>query len=104
MAVVIAFVALIVALGAASTADSQEPPLDLGEQNLVQLACQYAYDVGEREQVAIRWCRVHSVDVSPLHARVVVRIRTETLGKHDFAFVFHKSLWSVWNVSAEPVY
>ena len=74
---------------------AEEVPLDLGDTNLLVVACQTVTELGEAQDLIIKNCRRSAPD-EIIGPRAVMHIRLKT----DWGFIpvrvkMHKSLWSV---------
>ena len=93
-----------VVLGAAllgSAGQAQEAPLDLGEQNLLLLACGDALDIATEQNVAVRSCRRVSEEIEGTRATTVVRLAT-SFGVYHVTARYRKSLWSGRILDVQP--
>ncbi len=101
-------IVLAAALFSAYQGSAQEPPpppapaeLDLGEQNLLVLACAYMTQKAVDEGLAVRYCRrAAPEEVSGYQAQVHAKLMIEGYGGFLVDVGFLKSLWWVgtWNV------
>src|SRR3970040_702184 len=92
-----ACIVLVVALFSAYQGAAQEPPLppaievDLGEANLLVLACAYATQKAVDEGLAVRWCRRNEPEeVNGYKAKVHVKVAIEDLGRFAINVEFQK--------------
>ena len=76
----------------ASAGSAQEAPLDLGEQDLLLVACGDALGLAADQNVPVRSCRRVSEEVTGTRAEVVVRLATP-YGVFHVEYHYRKSLW-----------
>jgi len=107
----LACIALVVALWSAYSSPAQEPmpppaaEVDLGEANLLVLACAYAMDKAVDEGLIVRYCRRQAPEeVSGYKAEVHAKVVIEGYGPFLVDVEFRKSLWWVqdWDVKEAP--
>ena len=98
-AVIVACAIMAMALYA-SAGQAQAPGPDLGDTNLLQLACDHAALSAASSGLGVRSCRRASPEqVDGDRALVFVRIVTHEAGAFQLTFNFQRSLWSVQNFS-----
>ena len=98
----LASLTLAVALFGTYQGQAQEAPLDLGETNLLLLACDYVTALAKDEGLEVRYCRRYAPDeIVGYDARVVVKVSVPHVGRLLVGVNFKKSLWSVqaWDVT-----
>ena len=88
--------------GSYAGAQEPTPALDLGETNLLTLACQVSTAKALREGFTIKWCRKEEEIVTGNQALVVARIKIPALGTFKTYSSFQKSLWWVEGWTVEP--
>ena len=89
------------ALVGAYQGSAQEPPTDLGETNLLVLACNAATTLAEAEGLVVRYCRRYAPEEgNGWQAKATVKVSTSA-GIFIVGMNFQKSLWSVhaWTVT-----
>ena len=103
-----ACIVLVVALFSAYQGAAQEPPLppaievDLGEENLLVLACAYATQKAIEEGLVVRWCRRNEPEeVSGYKAKVHLKVAITEYGRFLIDVEFQKSLWWVQSFDVE---
>jgi len=66
---------------------------DLGETNLLLLACGYAIDKAVAEGLTVRYCRRHEPEqIDGYKALVSIKVKTD-IGRFLVKVEFRKSLW-----------
>lgn len=97
------FTVLCVALfSSIQASQAQESPLDLGQTNLLLLACDYAKDLAAEEGITVKNCRRNAPEeVNGYKADVSIRISTN-VGVYILEYSFMKSLWGVKNLVVVP--
>jgi len=111
----LATVALVLMLGAALVIAypgwgwAQEPPppaaaeVDLGETDLLVLACVYATRQAVKEGLEVRWCRRDGAEeVTGYEAKVHVMVMIPGLGRFKVQVALMKSLWWVQDWTVAP--
>jgi hypothetical protein len=94
---------LALALGAAATtADAQQQP-DLGDTDLVSLACDQIGAIGYSNGLWMAKCREvpkYPIEISPSgnRAQVVVRVKFEGRRAFEIVVKMQRSLWSVQSI------
>jgi hypothetical protein len=97
-----AILALALVMAYQSPAQAPTSP-DLGETNLLLLACGYMTDVAEAEGLQVRYCRRHQPEeVNGAKAKATVTLGTDA-GRFVIEVEFQKSLWWATSFGATPV-
>jgi len=100
-----AVVFLLLGLSQAYAQEPAPPPpvaLDLGETDILQLACGVAVDKAQAEGLSVRYCRRHEQVVEGTRASVTVAISIPGTGKFLVRVDFRKSLWWSTGFSVTP--
>ena len=86
----------------ASAGQAQDPGPDLGDVDLLALACDHAAISAAGSQLTVRNCRRYGVElIEGNRAQVSVRVVTKEAGPFVLAFHFQRSLWSVQGFTVE---
>lgn len=100
-----ALVAVVMGLLFAYQGQAQEPApaqADLGQANLLLLACAYATDKAVAEGLTVRYCRRQEPEkVDGYRARVSIKIATD-VGRFLVQVDFQKSLWWATSFGVTP--
>ena len=106
--IAVAAALLVLALLVTYQSAAQEPPLppaikvDLGEENLLVLACAYATQKAVEEGLVVRWCRRNEPEeVNGYKAKVHVKVAITDYGRFLIDVEFQKSLWWVQSFDVE---
>lgn len=100
---IIPIIVLLIAM-IGSQASAQDPAQDLGEINLLKIACNHASLTAGAAGLTIKNCRRFQPDsVEANQAVIVLRLVTNESGPYILTFFFHKSLWSVDNFNVVKV-
>src|SRR3972149_3701274 len=87
---------LLVSLVGSISSEAQSPPPDLGETNLLNLACSYLNSRAEEQSVKLTYCRRYKPDViNETTATIYTKIRVNNSYNLMFRSNFRKSLWWV---------
>lgn len=102
--IVCALGALLVASLGAYGSPAQEPPGDLGNQDLLVIGCDYAASQAAREGLTVRYCRrAAPEEVSGYHAQVHLRVAIAGMRRPFVVNVeLYKSLWSPHSFQVRP--
>ena len=77
----------------ASSASSQEPATDFGEQSPFLAACSHLWALGENDGFVVKNCRRRAADeIDGNRALIQLRIATDR-GPFEFSVEMRKSLW-----------
>lgn len=105
----VACIVLVAALFSAYQATAQEPPVppavmvDLGEVDLLKLACAYSANKAAKEGLAVKWCRRAAPDaLDGYQAKVYAQIKIGGYGVFNIETSFQKSLWWVADWAVTP--
>lgn len=78
--------------------------IDLGEEDLIQLACKFAISKAEAEQLNVKWCRfAGKSSLEKNKSTVEVAVNVVEYGKFKFKASFIKSLWWPTGYTVEPL-
>ncbi len=90
--------------GVFSSARAQDPVPDLGQQDLLALACDFSIDRASLEHIPVHACRRAAPDqIDAYKATMTVKIFTVGYGNFLITISFYKSPWWVGSFSPTKV-